>query len=152
MGRGCIYEVYTEETQYIGIKEDMFYESVDSLAIDYVLDISAEEQNDLKKRMLDILKKSGAKIIKKDDMYGFILSNEVKMSLFCDRYHKAKEFFEQMSLKEFSTSDLYSLRELIHEDYDDCVYAFDSLYPFDQWIREAECNVPYYLGNIVLMH
>lgn len=152
MARGYIYEVNTNLDRAVKINEAMFYESIDSLAVDYVSDLDVEEQNCLKQDLLDMLKKIGAKIIQEGDLYGYILSEDVKMNLFRNRYRKAQAIFKQMTLKEFSTSSLYSLRELIHDDYDDCIYMFDSLYPFDQWLRESECDVPYYLGNIVFMH
>ena len=80
----------------------------------------------------------------------------MKQRYFHDRFHAMKQMVEQMTLETFSCDGISKLQELLEESYDNAVYLGDyennKFLSFDQFIREAETNISYYIGSVILMH
>ena len=98
--------------------------------------------------LLNLLSKLGAKTGENF----FILTDDVKYQYFASRLDKIKEIVSNLTLEEFASSDMYTLKYLIENDYGDLVYENENLISLDQWIREADTGVKYFVGNTVYMH
>lgn len=139
MGRGTIFEISKRKTGMIN--EENFYDIVPIMA-DYVEDSQNQDC------LLNLLSKLGAKTGENF----FILTDDVKYQYFASRLDKIKEIVSNLTLEEFASSDMYTLKYLIENDYGDLVYENENLISLDQWIREADTGVKYFVGNTVYMH
>lgn len=150
--RGYIFEVSTTVDNLGTLGEDDFYGALSELGANYVEDVNGEEKLRIIQDTLKDLYDQGAEKLELDSNFGIILTDACKENYFRKRYHAIKKMVSEMSLQEFATSDLYSLRSNIEDTYSDIVYFNDTEYTFDRWLREAEVDVPYYFGNVIIMH
>lgn len=87
----------------------------------------------------------------------FTMANEIKRSAFRDRLALVKEYAARITLDQFVEIDdkeilLYKLKEAVHGGHDNMVYYHGTFYDFDSFMRTAESDEKYYIGNIVLLH
>lgn len=142
--RGYIYEV-SKEKKLGEIDENSFFDkNVDAECF------SNEDQSQAL-FLTEWLSNHGAETGVEDGYPYFILTNAVKMDIFKERFEKVLEMMENMDLQTFSTSTLYFLRSTIEDTYDDAISENDGFEIFDRWIREAETDVKYFIGNVVMM-
>ena len=143
--RGYIYEVSKEK--HLGeIDENGFFDkNVDA-------EWFADESPSQALFLTEWFSEHGAETGVEDGYPYFILTDAVKMDIFKERFEKVEEMMENMDLQTFSTSSLYFLRSTIEDTYDDAISENDGFEIFDRWVREAETNVKYFVGNVVAMH
>lgn len=154
MARGYLYEIAKNP-------ECLFCMDADEATLRYATnefecseDLNPEEPQ---KDLLEFLEQLGAKIsVDEEGRKQFQISEQVKQRYFHDRFHAMKQMVEQMTLETFSCDGISKLQELLEESYDNAVYLGDyennKFLSFDQFIREAETNISYYIGSVILMH
>ena len=146
--RGTIYEISRTPENLGAMDESDFYE-MSGVEFDYVKNEEKTEGTSEAGTFLNWLRSFGAPI----SGNSFILTKTVKEKIFSENYSKFKKLTDNMTLREFSTSNLYTLRSCIEDPYGDAVHTKeDSFLPLERWIREAETDVKYYVGNCVIMH
>lgn len=79
------------------------------------------------------------------------ISEQAKLSHFKSRYECTKKVMEDMSLLEFATSSCDTLKSLIEDTWTDAVF-WNYPVTWDRFIREAELDKKYYIGNVIGMH
>ena len=162
MGRGYMFEVVdSDDIDSIGcLFEDDLYESLDVLSVDYVSDVDEDDALCNKEYFVEMMKKCGAEIgseIIDNVTYQTFkgLTPEVKEKYFEDKFKKMKTLVEKMTLREFSTdreNNVYDLKKAIENDYSDMVYENGRYRTLDSWVRNADPEKTYYLGNVVFLH
>lgn len=153
MARGNIYEMSMDIDNVGDVTESNFYEMA-GIACEFVEDANAETENE---KLVQIFKQYGAETGVEEDFDGnmrpyIIFTEEVKINYFKSSFEKFKKLAESCSLEEFSTTSLYNLRFSILDPYGECVYINDTLYEFEQFLRESLTHKKYYLGNVVWMN
>lgn len=154
MARGYLYEIVKDP-------ERLFCMDADEATLRFA-ENEFEWSEDLdpdgpQKDLLEALEQLGAKIsIDEEGRKQFQLSDNAKKKYFHDRFYKMKQMAEKMTLEAFSCSGISELQALLEEPYDNAVYlgdyGYDNFLSFDHFIREAETDVWYYVGNVILMH
>lgn len=104
--------------------------------------------------LLDCLKVQGAETgVDECSNHFFVLKQCVKESFFRKSYEEFKKMADNMTLEEFSNSDLYRFQELIECRFSDAAYLHGhGFLTIDRFIREAEPGVMYRIGNVIGMH
>lgn len=154
MARGYLYEIVKDP-------EHLFCMDANEAALRYA-ENEFEWSEDLdpdepRKDLLEVLEHFGAKIsIDEEGRKQFQISDRVKRKYFHDRFYKMKQMVEKMTLETFSSDGISDLQEILEESYGNAVYLgnyeYDNFLYFDRFIREAETDVWYYIGSIILMH
>lgn len=83
-----------------------------------------------------------------------IFDTEAKEKYFKHRYKTLKKEIKSFSLQAFASNEVGFLQKLIEDDSSDAVYLTeeDHAINLDTFIRHAEPEQKYYIGNIVMMH
>lgn len=146
--RGTIYEI-SKASENLGLMDESdFYEMI-GVEFDYVKNEEKTEGASAAETFFKWLRSFGTPI----SGNSFVLTETVKEKIFSENYSKFKKLADSMTLREFATSNLYTLRSHIEDPYGDAVHTEeDSFLPLERWIREAETGVRYYVGNCVIMH
>lgn len=153
MARGYIYEISKDKESLRNIQAEDFYDDVKSLSIDFVSD-----EIDVEQRIEDFLNHLADYRFEVDyEEKSFFVKRDDKIRYYSDRYKQLKSDAEKMTLEAFATSDLFTFRNLVMDEYGDVVCesteSEDSeLIDWDSWLRAAEENVKYFIGGVVLMH
>lgn len=146
--RGIIYEI-RKSLENLGLMDESDFYEMNGVEFDYVKSEEKTEGASEAETFLKWLKSFGAPVSDNS----FILTETVKEKIFSENYSKFKRLADNMTLREFSTSNLYTLRSCIEDPYGDAVHTEEDYFlPFERWIREAETDVRYYVGNCVIMH
>ena len=146
--RGTIYEI-SKAPENLGLMDESDFYEMNGVEFDYVKNEEKTEGASAAETFLKWLRSFGTPI----SGNSFILTETVKEKIFSENYSKFKKLADSMTLREFSTSNLYTLRSHIEDPYGDAVHTEeDSFLPLERWIREAETGVRYYVGNCVIMH
>lgn len=166
MGRGYIYEV-SDNINFIGsMGEEDFYEDLSALSVDYVANMDKADQDEMREDFLKTLKSHGAhvQLITDDTLEEFPngvyavsnLNDIFKKNFFHERYRRMKTLAESITLQQFSIDSfdttLYNLKNAIVDDYGDMIYLNSSYETLDYFIRNANPQTTYYIGNVVFMH
>lgn len=151
--RGFLYIISTEKESVFDFDETDFYHLAQN-ECEWV-ENSAHELNE--NCLYEKLKMMGAEAGEELHSNGnrcqyVIFTKEVKQNYFRKNFEKFKEMAVSCDLEKFSTDSLYELRLSIEDPYGDCVYVSGSFMTVERFVREAEENVRYYLGNIITMH
>lgn len=152
MARGNLYELRTDRNDLNTMDESDFYEGCGYIA-EYFENADIESNVEY---LLTTLQLSGIQTGEEYDEEEnvrypyFILTQEGKETYFKDRFEKAKVMLNQMTLSEFATNT-YDLIHTIEDDYTDAVYCNGCFYDLDYFIRTADVDTKYYIGNVVLM-
>lgn len=154
MARGYLYEIVKDPERLFCMDADEATLRFAENEFEWSEDLDPDEP---RKDLLEVLEHLGAKIgIDEEGRKQFHLSEQVKKKYFRDRFYKMKQMVEKITLETFSCGGISDLQELLEESYDNAVYmgdyGYDKFLSFDRFIREAETDVWYYVGNIVLMH
>lgn len=148
MARGYIFEVAEEKDDLLNITADHFYERLSEFHVDYVsdeIDVDVVTQN-----FLEMLQQYGFSVDFAEK--SFVVTTDGKMQYFRSRFAAVQKMITEMTLLTFATSELYSLRSLIQDDYSDIVCDPNGMcHDVDCWIRIADTH-KYYIGGVVLMH
>ena len=146
--RGTIYEI-SKNPENLGVMDESDFYEMSGVEFDYVKNEEKVEGASAAETFLHWLKSFGTPI----SGNSFVLTEMVKEKIFSKNYAKFKELADSMTLREFATSNLYTLRSCIEDPYGDAVHTEeDAFLPLERWIREAETDVRYYVGNCVIMH
>ncbi len=150
--RGYLYELSKDIENLHVLTESSYYDKCEIIA-DYFEDNQDEMPIEF---LLDLLKKKGIETGTEIDSNGdeqpwFLVTDETRQSYFKQAFEEAKTLLNHMSLAEFS-KNIYQLKTLIEDDYDNGVDFDGHFYNFDQFIRDALPNVRYYIGNVIDMH
>ena len=146
--RGIIYEI-KKKTEHLGVMDESDFYEMNGVEFDYVKNEEKTEGTSEAGTFLNWLRSFGAPV----SGNSFSLTETVKEKIFSENYSKFKKLAEKMTLREFSTSNLYTLRSCIEDPYGDAVHTEEDCFlPLERWIREAETGVRYYVGNCVIMH
>ena len=85
----------------------------------------------------------------------FKLSNSSRQEYFRPLYEEFKKVVGDMPLGKFSTG-IYTIENLLETQYGDAIYIpdhtgvyYDSI---EDFLRNAEMDVKYYVGNVIYMH
>ena len=169
MGRGYMYEI-EEQIHHIGaMDESDFYEEIPALHIDYVQNMSLENQELIRDSFSFTLQSHGASVKSvtpdasdKDlfphGVYAISnLSEAFKRNFFAERFNTMKKLAAEITLDQFASNasnDIarYLLEKAITDEYGDMVYYQGTYYTVDYFIRNADPTKTYYLGNVVFLH
>lgn len=154
MARGYLYEIVKDPERLFCMDADEATLRFAENEFEWSEDLDPDEPQ---KDLLESLEQLGAKIsIDEEGRKRFQLSDNAKKKYFHDRFYKMKQMAEKMTLEAFSCNSVSNLQVLLEEPYDNAVYlgdyGYDSFLSFDRFIREAETDAWYYVGNIILMH
>ena len=168
MSRGYIYEISDNIDTVGNMDQSDFYESISALEVDFVANIPENQQAELREAFIQMLKSCGAVIRLvtdtdpeefSDGVYAVTgLKKKKKKNFFYDRFKRMKQLAESITLTQFAIDSndkrslpLYHLKKAIEEDYGDMVYLNSSWYTVDYFIRTADPNRTYYIGNVVCL-
>lgn len=161
MARGYCYEI-TSDLDYIGdLDEWTINEDPSAYGVDYAAKI-----DDVENRRMYFAARfpgafSGKKCVDGEDIPTIVITNEIKAKYFQHRLERLKAAVYNMTLEQFSTdyeshgdddADIYDLRLLIRDTCGDLVYFENEVMPVDDFVRKAEPNKKYYIGNVILIH
>lgn len=148
MARGNFYEVSKNPDELGSMTEEDFYGSNEGSYFEDSKNSSMEIQT-----LFDVFHLHGMETGQgKDGRYYVVFTENGKESWFQSMFLKFKALADSMDLKTFSTTSMYQLKYAICDDWGDAVCVGSTLYPMDEFIREAECNEKYYFGNVVFAH
>ena len=152
MGRGYCYEITTDKDNILFMGESDLYEYAQH-EFDYASDLGKTESMETAR---DFAARISSDVEELEGENGRFLAvritNEDKLRYFGNRLERARELINSITPEEFATSDCYELRSLIQDDYGDMVYLNSSLYTLDAFVREADPDKTYYIGNACLIH
>ena len=80
-----------------------------------------------------------------------IFNRNARRNFFKKRFDEMKAVAESITLYEFSTDKVSTLKSLIIDNYSDAVYFNSCFYTEDDFIRMAEAGRKYYIGHVVYM-
>ena len=149
MARGTMYELQRTKELLNDLQEYQLYDHLPDIA-EYVETVKNREEE--KEYLLEDMKDLGAVVGSEEGIDYIIFTKDCKENYFRERFLKVKKMVGDMSLEEFSSSDLCTLRDTIQDDWGDMVYKEDFMMPFDQFIRTADADVKYYIGNMIYLH
>jgi len=153
MARGYIYEISKNPENIGEMTEDCFY----NMSLDYVTNIEEETAASLVDDFMLSLHEMFGFTIGREFINGkcqnFIIANSIsKKAYFEKRFLDFKDKVTVMTLDEF-LSETWNLEMLINDRYSDAVYEDECFHTKDQFIRNMELGVKYYISNhVVLMH
>ena len=151
--RGYIYEV-TTEINNVGFMDESDFYSLVGVEADYFED--AEYEDDKVKDYLESWEKYGAEtgMEEKDDgkeIPWIIFNRNARRNFFKKRFDEMKAVAESITLDEFSTDKVSTLKSLIIDNYSNAVYFNSCFYPEDDFIRLAEAGRKYYIVHVDYM-
>lgn len=154
MARGYLYEIVKEPECLFRMDADEATLRYSENEFEWSEDISADEP---RKDLMEVLEQLGAKISTDEDGRNYFqISDQVKQNYFRNRFDRLKKIVQEMTLETFSCDGVSDVQEIVEESYDNAVYlgdyGYDRFLSFDWFIREAETDVSYYIGNVILMH
>lgn len=151
--RGYIYEVTTEIDGLGSMDESDFY-NLAGIEADYFSNAAEEEA--LVKEYLKAWVKYGIETGTEENSDGekihwIIFNRKACENFFKDRFEKMKEVAAKITLKEFSTDDVWRLKNLISDDHGDAVYCNTCFYTEDDFVRTVKMGKKHYLGHVLYM-
>lgn len=154
MARGYLYEIVKDPERLFCIDADEATLRFAENEFQWSKNLDPDEP---RKDLLEVLEYFGAKInIDEKGRKQFHISDRVKQEYFRNRFCRLKQVVQKMTLETFSCNEVSNLQELLEESYDNAVYLgdyeYDKFLSFDRFIREAETDALYYIGNVILMH
>lgn len=151
--RGYIYEITTEIHNCGFMYEADFYDLAGTEA-DYFEDAEYEEKK--VKDYLESWEKYGAETGTEENDDGeeipwIIFNRNARRNFFKKRFDEMKTVAESITLDEFSTDKVSTLKSLIIDNYSNAVCFNSCFYTEDDFIRMAEMGKKYYIGHVVYM-
>ena len=161
MARGYVFEIAKNADDLFNLDQWTINEDASAYGVDYASEIytAAERRMEFADRF------SGSHVenvcVDGETIPIIKLTNEIKEKFFHSRFERFKEATANMTLEQFSTDyqahadddpDVLDLRLLIRNTCGDMVYFDGLVKPLDDFIREADPDTKYYVGNVVLIH
>lgn len=167
MGRGYIYHISADPEVFPGLDESDFYESLDSMACDYVENCGAGRA-DILSGLKNSLKSAGFEIQEENlpdaCVFAFCAGDENELKTrqgnwFRGWYNRFKELSQAITLEQFAcgTEHIYPIQEALNDNYDDAVYldmgTGPAFYAFMRFMRTLLPDKTYYVEDAcVFMH
>lgn len=117
--------------------EDTKLESVDSSVIEELKHVNMYHSSD-----------------EKNSSPYLLIDDSVRKKYFAKRFLDFHKQSINVSMNDFISGSINEIQRIIEDNYGDAVYLTESQYAlsFDRFVREAEDNRKYYIGNVILMH
>lgn len=149
MARGYLYEISNNKNKLGSTTAENISGIQEKMGLDSVHNDSTS--NITRALVLKHLSEKCGATITKD--LGIIFTKEAKKKYFEEKYQRFTSLAKKMTLEIFSTSSLYDLRDSIENNYGDIVFNTDeeTWDTFDAFMRQAACDIPYYIGNIMII-
>ena len=169
MARGYIYEMATDINTVGSFTEsDLNGTSFIGGEVDFISPVEDDKQEALRDDLRGRLIASGADVKEVENTEGlqldwgadkiisFQITQRVKNNWFRKRYESlVNQVNKLLCLRDFATDSikLGNLRSTIEDRYGDLVYLEDEGWAtFDQFMRSADPETTYYIGNVILCH
>lgn len=147
MARGYLYELATEKDNLGNVTESDFYDKCGVYA-DYFENLAFYQT--ATDELLKCLQSRGIDVNFEDK--SFILTQETQLNYFKSNYQLFMKMAKDLTLEQFADpGKAYELSRFITDTYSDAVYI-NAFYDFDDFMRDAELDTRYYIGNVILMH
>lgn len=147
--RGYIFEIAEKKEELHTINHNDFEDTISSLGVDRIKTLEKNDRDFVVGNFIDKLIRLGAR---KTEDGGFVITKEAKLNHFRERFQLFKQLAETLTLEEFSTSMLDTLKSHIAYTFGDVIYdMYDGEYDFDDWLRLSDVNTTYYIGNVIQM-
>lgn len=156
MARGNLFEISTHIDDLGETTESDFYVQCGIIA-DYFSDIDPVKPT---KELLSRFLSAGIETGVQDDAEGrarpwFRLTQSSRQGFFKNKYEEFQRAANKLTLEEFSTG-IDDIANLMEPQYSDAVYVTDNTGVYydsiDDFLRNAETDVKYYIGNVVYMN
>lgn len=157
MGRGYAYEITDDPATINSMDKDSIESHAEGLEIDYCSDMGDESRAKTKKKFCDLLKSKGAIISESKGIPSITgVTSGVKQNYFKERFEKMQKLASGITLEAFASdpydTSLYTLSNMIHQQWSDVVYFNGVIYDMDTFIRNMQEDKTYFIGNIIHMH
>ncbi len=153
MARGYCYEITTDEDAVLSMSENDLYDYA-SHEFDYAANLSGEESKELTKGLTKRFSEVEKRSVGGKKYFAFKISEGDKIKFFKNKFEDFKKQTEKLTLTKFATDEnaSYYLRMLLADTFSDAVYLDGNFYDLDTFVRVANENETYYIGNVCLMH
>ena len=146
--RGYIFEVVTKKEDRYFVNHTDFEDEIYHLGVDRIKTLDTKEAEFVSTNFINKLVKYGAR---RTTNGGFVVTNEMKLNYFRQRFHRFKKAVGNLTLFEFSTSTLDTIKTHILNSFGDVVFDPEGEFEFDDWVRVCEVNQVFYIGNVIQM-
>lgn len=157
--RGYMFEITTDVNDVCMLNTVDLYEEISSMSVDYIADVDDRDRKSLVNQFLSRFADRGADVSienNENNWYGTIrsITPEVKRAYYKERFEKFQKLAAEIDLKNFSEDSnvLYEISAAVKDDYGDMVYLDGYSYTLDYFIRNADPDTLYYVGNVILLH
>lgn len=154
MERVFIYEICSDITN-IGNMTENYFNDMLGYGSNNFLSIGQPEERAIRNGFIEVLKKHGAQYgtgkAGAEEIPWVIFSQETKGNYFRERFEKMKQLAGGMTLDQFSESkeEVKHLKLIIDDEFGDAVYFNSSFYTLDDFIRDVEPGMKYFIGNVL---
>lgn len=150
---GYIYEITTDLNTVELMRKEDFYDRSDFEANEFS---EPEDEKSAVKEYLEAWKNYGAETGTEENgdgekIHWIIFNQQACENFFKDRFKKMKEAAAKITLREFSTDDVWRLKNLISDDHGDAVYCNTCFYAEDDFVRTVKMGKKHYLGYVLYM-
>lgn len=173
MARGIMYHIAETSEAACGMDENYFYDSLDSLCVDFVQNRTQEEAKEDISNLVHALRCAGFTIGSYTgtgpndepvpDCATIVTGDEQTLHICKENYFRGKldalkKAVSDLSLETFAedTFATYNIRMLCEDTMDDAVYygeTYEGIHSLDGFIRRLSPNRVYYIApETVLMH